>query len=486
MLAKAFETIVVLCNKCNESDDRMNVMTMNQRILLGMCGAGLVLAVSTANAQNLLDTYQQALQHDQTYANAVATAKGTAEGSPQALSALLPQISGTGSLAWAKSYTAGTSTTASSNTSTKTRAYGLTLTQQIFNFTDWLALGSARNATKAAYATLSYAKQTLMSSTVTAYLKVLNDEDSLKYDKALKNAVYEQYYQAQESFNVGTKTIIDVDQAKAAYNGAIATVITAQNQLNSDVEALSVITGQLDTSLTPLAKNIPLVSPNPKNVQPWIQDAVTHNWKITADRFTVSADKDSVKSEWGGHLPSLNAQGTYTNSAAFASASNSNPSTRSTTGTLSLTVPIFSGFDVTSQVRQAIAQEDADQATLDLDQRTEMEAVRTSYAGIGYDIALIKASYATVLADRNSVNSTIEGYKVGTQTMTDVLTAEQKLYQDLQSYAGSRYQYLNDAIALKQAAGTLSTTDIASMNSWMSYPKTTPTRPTKPHKTAKH
>ncbi len=453
------------------------MMKINQSIFFGVLSMGL-LGLSSANATNLLDTYQMALQNDQTYANAVGTAKVTAEKSPQALAALLPQITGTGSLAWAKTYTDATSTTASSNIASKTRKYDLTLTQQIFNFTDFLALGSARNATKSAYATLSFAKQTLMSSTVSAYLKVLSDEEDLKYDEALKKALYEQYYQAQESFNVGTKTIIDVDQAKAAYNGAIGTYISAENQLNSDVEALSVITGKLDTDLTPLKKTIPLISPNPQNVQSWIQGAMTHNWKVTADRYTVMADRDSVKSEWGGHLPTLDVEGEYTDTKPFAGAS-SPTATRARSATLELSVPIFSGFNVTSQVRQAIAQEQADQATLDLDRRTEVQTVRTAYAAINYDISSIRAAYDTVAADHSSVNSTVEGYKVGTQNMTDVLTAEQKLYADLKSYSQSRFQYLNDIISLKQAAGLLSVKDVAAMNSWLGHPQTTHARPAK-------
>lgn len=461
-------------------------MKANKLILSSILAAGLTLSASQASAMDLLQTYQLALQNDQTYANAVSTAKVTAEKSPQALAVLLPQINGTGSGAWAKSRASGSGARAggtAGTSKTRTFRYGLDLTQQIFNYTDWLALGSAKSAVKAAYANLSYAKQTLMTNTSKAYFLVLADKQVLKYDDALKRALLEQYKQAQESFNVGTKTITDVDQAKAAYDSAVATYIGDQNTLNTHVEALSVITGKIDTDLTPLAKTVELISPNPQNVNDWINSTVQHNWQIISDKYTVLADKDSVKSQWGGHLPTVDGEVEYAGSKVKTTSPANKTSqihSRGPTATLNLSIPIFSGFNVTSQVRQAIAQQEADQATQELDQRIQLQNVRTNYAAIGYDISLIHANYNAVFSDRSSLNSTIEGYKVGTQTMTDVLTAEQKLYSNLSTYAKSRYQYLNDAIALKQAAGTLSMNDIESINTWLAYPPTTASRSNKP------
>src|ERR1700681_4206676 len=58
----------------------------------------LVFSVSAAPAADLLAVYQRALQNDPQLREAEATRLATLEAKPQALSALLPQLSGSGTV----------------------------------------------------------------------------------------------------------------------------------------------------------------------------------------------------------------------------------------------------------------------------------------------------------------------------------------------------------------------------------------------------
>ncbi|MBV9576869.1 MAG: TolC family protein, partial [Gammaproteobacteria bacterium] len=67
--------------------------------------------------------------------------------------------------------------------------------------------------------------------------------------------------------------------------------------------------------------------------------------------------------------------------------------------------------------------------------------------------------------------SSLEGikasYGVGTETLVDVLNQQQKLFQAQTQYASDRYAFVNNILALKQAAGTLSFDDLRAINAWL-------------------
>ena len=65
------------------------------------------------------------------------------------------------------------------------------------------------------------------------------------------------------------------------------------------------------------------------------------------------------------------------------------------------------------------------------------------------------------------MRATEAGFEVGTQTTVDVLQAQDKLQLDETSYARSRYDYILNLLALKQAAGTLSEADLMQVDSWL-------------------
>src|SRR5262249_2097002 len=67
--------------------------------------------------------------------------------------------------------------------------------------------------------------------------------------------------------------------------------------------------------------------------------------------------------------------------------------------------------------------------------------------------------------------SSLEGmeasYKVGTETMVNVLNQQQKLFESQTEYATDRYAFVTNILLLKQAAGTLSFDDLRALNQWL-------------------
>jgi outer membrane protein len=62
------------------------------------------------------------------------------------------------------------------------------------------------------------------------------------------------------------------------------------------------------------------------------------------------------------------------------------------------------------------------------------------------------------------------GYKLGTQTMVDVLSAQDNLFDNQTTFAQDLYAYLMTTLQLKEASGSLSANDILTINKWLEQP----------------
>lgn len=446
-----------------------------QLVILGVAGS-ICFGVTGASAADLMAVYQQALRSDPTFQAAYSTEMSEAEAVPENFAALLPQISATGSATWSRfktasdNYTSGanhTGTTLDITTKRRTTDLNLSVTQTLFDFTDWMNLSSARASVKAAKATYNAAAQSLMQRVAQAYFNVLEAQDILRYTLAEKRAFYQEYQQARERLKVGVTTITDVDNAKASYDGAIADYITAKNDLANKKEDLIAITGQDNRFLAALKKTIPLITPRPRSINDWVATGIRQNWDYTAARYTALAAHRAIYAASGGHMPTLTASAEYDNQLVRTYRGKGRTRTKGPSVEVGFSLPIFSGGSVNSAVRKALA--DYETATHEQEQayRTVVNDTRNSYRGVQSGISTVRAQRQVVVSNRSSLDGTQEGYKVGTRTMVDVLLAEKALYQSQKNYAAARYNYVMSLIALKQAAGTLSEDDLQKINKWL-------------------
>src|ERR1700734_1313038 len=121
-------------------------------IVLGSC-----LFRSSAPAADLLAVYQRALQNDPQLREAEATRLAALESKPQALAALLPQLTGSGTISKEKDngqsnevetvqengQNFSESFPFNGRTTTNTHKYGVDLTQNLFRWENWVALQRA-------------------------------------------------------------------------------------------------------------------------------------------------------------------------------------------------------------------------------------------------------------------------------------------------------------------------------------------------------
>ncbi len=434
-----------------------------------MLFSALSLAVSHGYGQDLLTTYEQAVQRDPVIHQAEANRNAALENKPQSIARLLPTLSVTANMnrTWILTKSGNPTQTllaGGNNVTFWNTAPTLTLSQPLYHHELWVQLSQADNQVAQAEAEYQAAEQSLIVRTATAYYNILYAQDSLEFARMERQSIEQQLEQAKARYEVGLIAVTDVDAARAGYDQARASEIKAENDLENAREAMRVIVGEFDGKVAGLAVDIPLQLPAPADMEAWNQRAQENNLLIIAAQNQTEQAKKGIDLKFAGHLPTLDLVGT----AGFTD--NNRPNgirTEVQVISMQLNLPLFQGGLVNSQVRQAREQFAAAQDNLDAQRRNTINQVKTAYRGIATSISQVAALKSAVTSAQSALDATLAGFEVGTRTMLDVLIQQRNLYQVKRDYAKTRYDYITNTLSLKQATGVLMREDLEIANRWL-------------------
>lgn len=470
---------------------------------------GLSLAVvllacsSSVAADDLMGVFQDAVRNDPQIRQADANRLAAREARPQALSNLLPQVQATASQE--RSHSAGFQDSIFANngqivalpesvtSDTTQKQWAISLRQNVFSWANWMTLKVADSQVAQAEATYEAAEQNLIFRLAQAYFNVLSAIDNLWAQQASLEAISRQLDEANRRVEVGLSAHTDVEEAKAARDTASAAVIAAKRTLATSEYQLQEITGKKYEALAKPGGEMPLNMPDPADENRWVEISMDQNLSLIASRLAAEIARDNVRVAFGSHLPTIDllASRDYSRSNADQIASvpgepavsfpNFGSKLNDRQITLQITVPIFSGGNTQSRVRQAqfswIA---AKEAVVQTSRATERQA-RDAYLGVISGIARVKALRQALDSSQTALKATEAGYEVGTRTAIDVLNSRRSLVQAQTDYSGSRYDFIVSLVQLRLAAGNLDRAQLAQINSWLtSSGPTSPAAPTTP------
>ncbi len=414
-----------------------------------------------AQAVDLLQIYQQAVSYDAQFASARATLTAAQERIPQGRAALLPRasLSGSNTRSFVDTQTNYNGVSATGNGSTNT--YTLQITQTLFNQANWEIYEQSKLSVAASEAQFAQAQQDLIIRTAQAYFDVLTSEDALAFTQAQKIATSEQLSSAKRNFEVGTQTITDTHEAQARYDLVLAQEFAAQNDLNNKRNALQLIVGQAPTNLATIKPGLTLTPPEPANIEAWSETALKQNYSVIGAQIAVESAKREIKKDRAGHYPTLDL--TASNAHSNISGASGAITTANSIGVV-WNIPLFSGYAVTSRVREAIALEDKARFDLENARRTAAQNARQAFLGVDSGLAQIKALEAGEISSKSALDSNKLGYQVGVRINIDVLNAQQQLFSTRKDLAKARYDTITNGLRLKLAAGTLKEDDLTAVN----------------------
>ena len=260
-----------------------------------------------------------------------------------------------------------------------------------------------------------------------------------------------------------------MQEAQASYDVTTADVIAAEQALASAREALLEITGQQDARLVPLQDEIPLPGPQPEDINAWLGVARENNFDLAIARINSALAGRDVDIARAGHYPTLGLVADYTDIdnkslERVADFGDQAQQSRGPSVGVQVSVPIFSGFLVQSQTRQAVNVQDQRQAELLGSQRSVARQTRDAYLKVLSGSARVKALRQAVVSNQTSLQASETGLEVGTRTTVDVLNAQSLLFSAQRDYARARYDYLLSILTLKSASGRLTENDLAEID----------------------
>jgi len=475
---------------------------MNRAATLALVLLALPLA---APAKDLIGVFEDAVHNDPVIRQADANRLAARESKPQALAALLPQLNGTAGIT--RDHSSGfqsqifevansapscappqscppqlvVARTADQIDNT-IQQWSLNLRQNVFSWSNWMALKAASHEVAQAEANYAAAEQQLILRVSQAYFNVLTAIDTLDADQTSLEAISRQLDQANKRFEVGLIAITDVEDAKAARDSAASTVISAKRTLATSEDQLQEITGQKYDALAKPGTDMPLNNPDPADQSRWVNISLEQNLSLISSRLSADIARENVRVAQGGHLPTLDLVAgrswNYTSSDQIFDGtpfSNVDSKVNDRQIGLQFTLPIYSGGFTQSKVRQAQYQWIAAKEGVVQSSRATERQARDAYLGVITGIARVQALRQAVESNHTSLKATEAGYEVGTRTSVDVLNARRLTVQAETDYATARYDYIVSVLQLRLAAGNLDRTQLADLNNWLTV--TAPTSP---------
>lgn len=425
--------------------------------------------MSSVSAETLLDAYELAKQNDPKYQATRAEFEATSFGVKEARAGFLPKVA----------YSYGRTNTsqnivnsenavfATGQASYPTNDRTLSISQPIFRLAVWHNWQQAKASERQAAAAYAAAEQDLIVRTASAYLAVLAAKDALALAKGEQESIKRQLLLAREKFKSGQAIKVNLYDAETRYALKESDVIAAENDLADKLQALREITGVNITSLQSLPSSIPLLVPDPQNADDWVTSSLQKNLLLEARQQALEVARREIEKRKAGHYPTVDLTVSRNQRETGGSLFGGGSSVNTNDIMFQINIPIYEGGATSAQAGAAAARYRVAQHDLERDRRQVERQARAAYQGLASGRMRVQALDNSVEALEAARHLKEEGYKAGLSTILGVLDAERDLYAARRDASQARYDYQLNTLRLKQAAGTLSESDLMNISNAM-------------------
>lgn len=331
------------------------------------------------------------------------------------------------------------------------------------------AVEQAGVASRAAQVQAGAAEQDLLVRVTVAYLDVLVAIENLQAIAGQKAATAAQLASARRSFDVGTATIVDPNEAQSRFDLIVAQEIAAVAELAVRRATLASLTGRSFETMHRLPLDADLPPVRPAVLDEWLERARNDSPAIRRARLEQEVAEREIERRSLGRRPGVDLVGSV-GREVNPSVQFSGLRTNSALAGLQFSWPLYDGGAVAAGVREALAL--TGKATADLDgarRGVELE-VRRLFRRVGSGTAVVAALRAAERSATVTLRSMERAQQVGVRVTTDVLNAQQQLFLTRRDLARARYDVLADLMRLRQAAGTLGPDDVAAVSALLTEP----------------
>lgn len=409
-------------------------------LLFGLLG-------SASAAQDLLESYRQALASDPQLGAAEAGLRAEKERMAQARSLFLPQAALEAGVdrVWLDP-------SPGNSVEYNTSFYGIGLVQPLFRKESFTIYGQSRLIIDQAELNHAIAQQDLGLRVVQAYFRVLQADDRLQTFEAELSAISRQLERAQRSFEIGSATIADVNDAQARFDLVQAHRLQALNATRLAREALSRITGQPIAELARLTPGFSPVTPAPADPKAWAEQAEQSNLQVQLVQRAYELAGEEITRQRAQRYPKIDLVARYGQQNGVRILNNEMDITEGTIG-LQLQMPLYTGGAVSAQVRQAQANKDKAMEQIREAVRAAGLAAESAYLQLSFSLQQARALEQALKSIGINEQSTQRGVELGLRTTLDLLDIQRERFAAERDLATARYGYLLNYVQLQVAVG---------------------------------
>lgn len=334
--------------------------------------------------------------------------------------------------------------------------------QVLFDLNSWYNFQAARAANDASGIQLAFSEQQLLLRVAEAYFNTLKEKNLIEVVKSQKNAIENSYKQAQSRYQAGIISSTDVEQSRARFDLAKASLVGQKIAYEIKKEELEEITGRYYSRLSGLKKNITLKIPKPENVQYWINQGLKNYPPLALAQASLKANRLKRNAVRSNHLPTVKLIASYKDEEKMSSETFKNSVTK-TVG-IQVSMPLLAGGSLYYQSKKAALNYANTSFDIKKYRREIKRKISSVYQQISSNILIIGAQKQSIKSLESALRAVESGYKSGTRTILELLDAQGNLADAKKEYEKARYDYVLSKLRLKLFAGKLVEKDLIQVN----------------------
>ena len=456
-------------------------MTPSRLNLKRLSGALLAAALFAPSAQalDLLQTWEQARQHDPQMQVVQATRSSVQAYEAQAQSLWRPVVMGSATVGAMSSETLTTgaqfavggqppmpgsfATSASAALSTR---WSLQAKQPLYSPERQAQQAQLQQAAGVAEWRADLAQQQFMLLTVQRYFNVLLAERQLQVLKNQLVAVERSLTEARDRFAIGDLPVTDTHEAAARASGLQAQWLAADSELQMARQVLAESTRLPTETLKPQAPKAAesaAASPLLDQVLAQVREA-NSGLRLKKAQWDVARQEVKKHQARGGITLDLVAQAgrdRLSGDGDFGPAGNTQ--SQQMVG-LSLNVPLYSGGYRSAKLQEAVSAQAQAEAEYELAVQQTQQQARSVWLALQTGPARLSALQAAWKASTARLDATLLGRQVGDRTTLDLLQAQNDAAQSELAWLRAQTELLQTRLQLDALTGSLSVQSLQGLN----------------------
>lgn len=337
-------------------------------------------------------------------------------------------------------------------------SYSLSLSQSIFNLNDIYTLTSTQIDVDISQLQTIKTEQEVIKQAATKYFDYLKNSSKIKATESELTSSISRFRQMERNIQLGNTAkneVYEVIAQKENIRNQLLTLKKEKQVILNDLNNILQVNTTPTFDLNKLAYFPKIESPKKIFLKKTMYQL---NTDILISKKQLNLSKQKIKETQSEFSPTLTGDVSYRKDNTNNPSSNSPPDfgiNESVVYSLNLNLPISTGgSDLYTYRKNKI---EFEKTHLDLIKSGEdsLQAFNNHIENIN-DFSRSLDSYSLIIkANYASYNGIKKAHKLGTRTITDLLSAESKLFNSIRDYESARYNYVIEIINLHELIGLL-------------------------------